>query len=184
MTKEKALELCRLSVEDAFQSLVEDPSLWTDITATLSRVAELEAAPAWERRLVADMQRDSAAGALAKRLVTVEAERDALKAENARLRRRLKGEWDGQDTLAQIGSDLMRENAQLKAAVEWRPRPPTEAEVQAHGGPWLVKNREFGHLEIAEPTPSEAGDINPKLPESWRPIDAEGMPVAWPVVEE
>jgi hypothetical protein len=82
---------------------------------------------------------------------------------------------------------------------EWRDRPPTreecEAHARAHGGFWLtalVGGHEILRVEMTAHGPmvhSADSAQSPWLlermstPGRWRPVSAEGLPVEWPVVK-
>jgi len=82
------------------------------------------------------------------------------------------------------------------AASDWRNRPPTAEEVDAHDGLWVARwpvdhDGDIG-LEVLRLWISAEGDVAPfgesrlvpiHASESWRPYDRDGTPVAWPTEE-
>lgn len=79
-------------------------------------------------------------------------------------------------------TEVVRELARLRAIVEGRTVPPTDAEIAAHPA-WLVctlprgpHQRGGGHVRV---TPSTAPPYR-RYPGRWWALDAEGRPCAWP----
>ena len=75
----------------------------------------------------------------------------------------------------------------LRAIIEGRTTPPTDAEVYAHGGPgrsgwWLVSSPDDMSLELIE-QPKERDWCIEWGATQWLPIDLDGRPCAWPTVE-
>ena len=75
----------------------------------------------------------------------------------------------------------------LRAIVNGRTTPPTEAEVKAHGGAWLVWD-EYGQKPLvrdrsgATRTAEHSREVG--WPSRWWPLDGDYRPCAWPVVAE
>ena len=80
------------------------------------------------------------------------------------------------------------------AEVPWRSEPPTVAEIEAHTARlWLERDTKTGTLAIVrfhDPLARHALlDCDPKRGvlmgggRDWRPVDPDGTPVPWPVIE-
>lgn len=81
--------------------------------------------------------------------------------------------------------DGLAECERLRAIVEGRTTPPTDAEIAAHwrsGGAWLFACRVI--RDAAEARLSAAQHAVPWLTMPWIALDADGRPCAWPVAND
>ena len=124
----------------------------------MSRADELAVELEWSRSEVRELKA---------RLAATEHERDAARANAGH---------EANDVVA------------LRAIIEGRTVPPTDAEVYAHGGPgrsgwWLVSSPDDMSLELIE-QPKERDWCIEWGATQWLPIGLDGRPCAWPVVPE
>lgn len=123
---------------------------------------------------------------------------DARDAETLRRRQQAPG-----DVLAEIAAvreearmwnaratELEGERDALRAIVEGRPTAPTQEEIAAHPGQWLVyyaarfEDRQPARTRLLDRTRATAAAAArwPTAPSRWCPV-RDGRPCAWPVVE-
>lgn len=90
-------------------------------------------------------------------------------------------------TVRLLAADLLdarKELAALRAILDGRTTPPTEAEIVTHhaaGGFWLVRAR-LGVPNVAVTLASARMAARNNLFALWIPLDAAGHPCAWPTV--
>lgn len=92
------------------------------------------------------------------------------------------------DDAERVAADLRDDLERLRAIIEGRTTPPTDAEMEAHVAPgrsgwWLVSSPDDMSLELIE-QPSERDWCIEWGATQWLPIDLDGRPCAWPVVTE
>jgi hypothetical protein len=74
----------------------------------------------------------------------------------------------------------------LRAIVEGRTTAPTVAEIAANPGPWLVQYVDGGYDVLDDRSARALARLefgHSVRPVRWWPLDADGRPCAWPVVE-
>ena len=180
---------CRAQRETWRQIVAHDPAFRVD--------AEYRARIDREESLAASVEHHAA------RAERAEAERDAALAHAEELTRALRAAQsdlaralaDGRVELRQraddaerVAADMLDDLKHLRAIIEGRTTPPTDAEVYAHVAPgrsgwWLVSSPDDMSLELIE-QPSERDWCIEWGATQWLPIDLDGRPCAWPVVTE
>lgn len=71
----------------------------------------------------------------------------------------------------------------LRAIIEGRTTPPTEAEIEAHhaaGGAWLIRTTEGWYYRLRITPQTLALSVTP---ETWWALDAQRRPCPWPRVK-
>jgi hypothetical protein len=133
------------------------------------------------------------------RAMAAETERDTLRSERDRLLKReehfasVLRVTDSGQYRADWNSAIRRvvdERDALRAIVEGRPTAPTQEDIAAHPGQWLVyyaarfEDRQPARTRLLDRTRATAAAAArwPTAPSRWCPV-RDGRPCAWPVVE-
>jgi hypothetical protein len=131
--------------------------------------------------------------------MAAETERDTLRSERDRLLKReehfasVLRVTDSGQYRADWNSAIRRvvdERDALRAIVEGRPTAPTQEDIAAHPGQWLVyyaarfEDRQPARTRLLDRTRATAAAAArwPTAPSRWCPV-RDGRPCAWPVVE-
>lgn len=104
-----------------------------------------------------------------------------LQAECADLREQLKSTAKDRDERRDLAYAAKSDADALRAILEGRTTPPTDAEIEAHwraGGAWLVELR----VIRSETEAKRAAEQYRGLAIAWRALDRRSAPCAWPVV--
>ena len=105
--------------------------------------------------------------------------RAELEARNADLSR-------DRDTALAAALDLAADRDATRAILEGRATPPTDAEIDAHervGGVWIIDHAEGPAFARFREDARLWQRGYPGKARRWLPIDRDGRPCAWPVVE-
>lgn len=177
-------------VDGMTREVLDELAIVDESYGSAQRVAE----SAWEALGLGDgmprvaVGEDAVCEAIEARGAALIADRDAAIAHAAELEAALRVVRSTVEREADVALRPKRERNALRAIIEGRTVPPTDAEVYAHGGPgrsgwWLVSSPDDMSLELIE-QPKERDWCIEWGATQWLPIGLDGRPCAWPVVPE